>query len=162
MKILCFLIIALVPFTQKNFQTKGISVSTPGPFQKNSLVNGWYFASDTPTMYKRKLEKTSNSFYVNPRPIVTAKNFVEMQIVQNKGEFIFRIKFNDESIKKWEFATDWSFKMQRPLLFIVKNKIVKAPIAYRGRISDGRIDIALDRYSQSELQKIKASIENEK
>jgi len=50
----------------------------------NVLYTGWYFISDTPTGYKRQLLKTSDSYDIQPLPIITTTNMSEVSLFHEK------------------------------------------------------------------------------
>ena len=46
------------------------------------LYTGWYYVVDTPNGYKRQLDKSDETFYLDPKPIVTAKNVTTFAIYE--------------------------------------------------------------------------------
>lgn len=54
------------------------------PHSDSTLYTGFYFIKDTATSFKRQLIKTNDIYYIDPTPIVTAKNFDKVVMFHEK------------------------------------------------------------------------------
>lgn len=123
------------------------------------LQTGWYYIVDTDNGFKRQLDKDTTHFFIDPNPIVTAKNFVKMEIYTSKsGHLGLSIKLDNEGTKSWSIATEKAIGQE--LAFILDNKLIQTPTVM-GQITGGITAINNDNFSKEELEKIIAIISKE-
>ena len=129
------------------------------------LPSGWYYISDTDTGWKRKLAKSSEYFFVNPTPIVTAKNFKDVTLFHKKSCYALFIQLDSSGSKAWALAL---LKAKgKKLAFILDDSLLQIPVVDAGFARDdpreyGHI-LALPcfSYSPAELKKFETIIERE-
>jgi hypothetical protein len=92
----------------------------------DTLYTGWYFINDN-SGYRRKLDKTQDSYYINPTPIVIAKNFKKVNIFHEKDCYALLIWLDDEGAEALHSAK------QKPdtkkLAFLIDNRLVSVQLA---------------------------------
>ena len=126
------------------------------------LYTGWYYIIDTNNGYKRILDKSTETYYLDRNPIVTAKNFTKLEIYETKGEkkyFGLSIRFDEEGTERWSLATEKS--IGKKLAFILDNRLLYVP-EVNSQITGGMSAINRGDYSKDELENFKNIIESEK
>jgi preprotein translocase subunit SecD len=123
------------------------------------LQTGFYYVKRDSEFLKRQLDKDSVCFFIDPTPIVTAKNITSLEIKQNiYGSIILVIKFDDNGTEAWSEATrKW---VGRQIAFVLDDKLLEVPIV-NSQITGGVAALNRGIYSREELEKIKTTIENE-
>jgi preprotein translocase subunit SecD len=125
----------------------------------DSLKTGWYYITTKELGIEKRLKGTGETFYINPIPIVTIKNFKEINIYQsNYGNYGLTIKLDKKGTKEWSSATQKMIGQR--LALIIDNELMHVPIV-NDQIDSGlsalnRGDLTID-----ELSKIKITLENE-
>ena len=73
------------------------------------LHTGWYFVVNTPNKCRRLFDKSNETYYLDPKPIITAKNITTFEIYQSpysdKKEFGLIMRLDKEGTKSWSNAT---------------------------------------------------------
>jgi preprotein translocase subunit SecD len=124
------------------------------------LQTGWYYISDSNNTYKRQLDKTEEYYFINPMPILTAKNIRRLQIYADDADgFILMMRFDDVGTEAWTIATEKA--IGKKLAFIVDDKLVQAPFV-NSQITAGVTALNRVDYSRTELEQFKKIIESEK
>lgn len=120
--LILFLIISLTACGQKN---KSIS-----EHNNNTLKTGWYYVSEKETDFKRQLNGSSETYFINPNVIVSVEQFSEIEFVENeyngKEFFSLIIQFDKEGTKNWNTGTKNAIGSH--LAFIVHDKLIAIPM----------------------------------
>jgi hypothetical protein len=127
----------------------------------NVLYTGWYYVVDSSNGYKRQLDKSDETYYLDPKPIVTAKNFTTFEIYEsNDQEYLgLTMRLNKEGTESWSNAT---LKAQgNRLAFILDNRLLQVAIV-NSQITGGVTALNRGDYSRQELENFKTIIESEK
>lgn len=73
----------------------------------NKLRSGWYYVVDAPNQYKRVMETTTESYYINPNAIVTTQNFKKVEVSKNNsGDNMLVTWFDNKGTTDWAIATE--------------------------------------------------------
>lgn len=127
------------------------------------LYTGWYYVVDTPNNYKRQLDKSDETYYLDPKPIVTAKNVTTFKIYessyQNKKEFSLEMRLDKEGTENWSYATQKA--IMNKLAFILDNRLLQVATV-NSQITGGVTALNRGDYSRQELENFKTIIESEK
>jgi preprotein translocase subunit SecD len=127
------------------------------------LYTGWYYIVDTDNGFKRKLEKSSETFFINPKPIVTAKNFTTFEIYESKAggqKYVgLTMRLDKIGTENWSVATGKAIGKQ--LAFILDDRLLHVA-EVNSQITAGVTALIREDYSKAELENIKTSIESEK
>ena len=127
------------------------------------LYTGWYYIVDNDNGFKRQLEKSTDTFYIDPKPIVVAKNFTTFEIYESNAggqKYIGLTMLLDETgTENWSVATEKAIGKQ--LAFILDNKLLHVA-KVNSQITAGVTALNRGDYSTVELEKIKTIIESEK
>jgi hypothetical protein len=126
------------------------------------LYTGWYYVVDTPNNYKRQLDKTDETYYLDPKPIITAKNITTFEIYEgnynNKKYFGLVMRLDKEGTENWSYATQKA--VTKKLAFILDNRLLQAPTV-NSQITGGVTELSRDHYSRQDLENLKTIIESE-
>lgn len=123
------------------------------------LQTGWYFINEN-TGVKMKVDRNAKTYYVNPGPIVTAKNMEKVLVdYDHLGRCVLNFKFDKEGTKEWSDATAKATGKQ--VGFIFKGNLLCTPIV-NSQITIGVASASHDLYSKSEMEIIKKEIDKEK
>lgn len=151
-RVVSLTILLFFGYFSANSQVKAISDST--------LKTGWYYIIDTDNGYKRQLDQDTTFYFINPTPIITAKNITILEIYKaNYGEMGLSMKLDDSGTKFWSEATYRTIGKQ--LAFIFDNKLLHVP-KVNSQITGGITALNRGIYLIQELETIKAAIEKEK
>ena len=124
------------------------------------LETGWYYIVDNDNNFQRQLDKSNDTFFIDPRPIVTAKNFMKFEIYTSRyGDVGLSILLDKKGTKNWSIATEKA--IGNYLAFILDNKLLQVA-RVNSQITVGVTALNRGDYSKEELEKIRTIIENEK
>lgn len=129
-------------------------------FKNGQLRTGWYYLSDKENGIEKTLNRTDETYFLDPKPIVTSANFIELEIYQsNHGDYGLTIRLDEEGTKQWSIATGNS--IGEKLALVIDNELYFMPLV------NAQIDVgitALNRgdLSETELKAIKKKIEDQK
>jgi preprotein translocase subunit SecD len=124
------------------------------------LKTGWYFISDTPNSYQRQLDKDSKTYFINPRPLITANNIVSIELYKSAdSSYALSMKLDEIGSRIWQKATEET--VGRNIAFIVNNTLVYTP-KVNSPIYNGIAPLNRGIYSKQELELIKLHIERGK
>ena len=127
------------------------------------LYTGWYYVVDTPNGYKRQLDKSDETFYLDPKPIVTAKNVTTFEIYEgnykNKKYFGLTMRLDKEGTENWSNATYRA--VGNKLAFVLDNRLLQVAMV-NSQITGGVTALNRGDYSRQELESFKTIIESEK
>lgn len=124
------------------------------------LQTGWYYISDKETDFKRQLDKSSETYYIDPNIIVSVQQFDKMEVSENNSQnekfSMLTIRFDKEGTEAWSIATEKSIGGQ--LAMIINDKLVIAP-RVNAQITGGISAINRTDYSIKELNEILTTLE---
>lgn len=126
------------------------------------LYTGWYYVVDTDNGYKRQLDKSNETYFIDRHPIVTASNFTKLEIYESNGNikyFGLSIRLDKKGTESWSVATEKAIGKQ--LAFILDNRLLQVA-KVNSQITGGVTAINRSDYSKTELENFKTVIESEK
>jgi hypothetical protein len=134
----------------------------------NKIINdsglleiGWYYISDSG--YERYLVKSKNEYYIDPLPIVTAKNIIDCKLYKftNANEIAWglRMQLDSNGTQNWKIAT--SKMIGRKIAFILDNQLLEVS-QVNNEISNGTTALNTALFSKQELENFKNIIERER
>lgn len=136
-------------------------------YDSTYLHTGWYYLADIDNGFGRELDKSTDTFHIAPKPIVTAKNFTTLEIYASNLDLTgekyigLRMQLDNEGTENWSIATKKA--IGRHLAFILNNQLLYVT-KVSTQITFGVT--ALNRggsvYSKEELEKFKDIIESQK
>jgi preprotein translocase subunit SecD len=124
----------------------------------STLTDGWYYIVESETPFRRRPEKSDESYYLLPTPIVTAARFASVELVDGKEwERYLSIKLDAEGTIALSRATgSW---LDRKVGLVIDNRLVMAPVV-RARIDGGAIAVTGAEYTREDLLELKRKIES--
>ena len=138
---------------------------SPGITKHDSttIYTGWYYVVDSDNGFKRQLDKSTDTFFIDPNPIVTAKNFTTFEIYgSNEGgqKYVgLTMRLDQIGTENWSIATGKSIGKQ--LAFILDNRLLHVA-KVNAQITAGVTALNRGDYSKAELENFKKIIESEK
>ena len=127
------------------------------------LYTGWYYVVDTSNGYKRQLDKSDETYYLDPRPIVTAKNFTTFEIYESifkdKKDFGLSMRLDKEGTENWSNATLRALGSK--LAFVLDNRLLQVAMV-NSQITGGVTALNRGDYTRQEFENFKTIIESEK
>ena len=138
---------------------------SPDIFKHDStiLYTGWYYVVETPNNYKRQLDKSDETYYIDPKPITTAKNFTTFEIYEssynNKKVFGLEMRLDKQGTENWSNATYRA--VGNKLAFVLDNRLLQVAMV-NSQITGGVTALNRGDYSRQELENFKTIIECEK
>jgi hypothetical protein len=127
--------------------------------QDSLLITGWYYLVDSGNGFKRQLDRDSNFYFIDPSPIVTAKDFETLEIYESVyGDLGLSMKLNESSIDIWTKATEKS--INKRLAFVLNDKLLHVPNV-NSVIPNGMTAINRGIYTKKELEEIMEKIKTE-
>lgn len=127
------------------------------------LYTGWYYIVDTDNSFKRQLDKSTDTFFIDPKPIVVAKNFTTFEIYESntggKKYIEMTMRLDETGTENWSVATEKATGQQ--LAFILDNRLLQVA-KVNAQITAGVTALNRGDYSRAELENFKTIIESEK
>jgi len=127
------------------------------------LYTGWYYIVDTNNGFKRQLDKSTDTFFIDPKPIVTAKNFTTFEIYESNAggqKYIgLTMRLDETGTENWSVGTEKAIGKQ--LAFILDNRLLQVA-KVNSQITAGVTALNRGDYSRTELENFKTIIESEK
>lgn len=124
------------------------------------LSTGWYYIENVDTVFQRQLDKSDKIYYINPLPIVNAKNITTVKIYKGKDSKLGLVmRLDKEGTEKWRIATEQSIGGR--LAFILDNQLLYVPIV-NSPIWGGTTALNRGGDTKEELKRIKKIIQKEK
>jgi preprotein translocase subunit SecD len=118
---------------------------------------------DTPNGYKRQLLKPDEVYFLDPKPIMTAKNIKASEIhenwLNNKQYFWLTMRLDKEGTENWSYAT--RVAIAKRLAFIIDNRLLQV-VTVKSQMTDGIAVLARADFSKQEVENFKTILENEK
>jgi len=134
-------------------------------FDSAILYTGWYYVGDSLNGYKRQLDRSDETYYIDPKPIVTAKNFKRLEIYESglpgKKYLGLGMRLDKKGTESWAHATDRSYKTHIKLAFILDNRLLYVAQA-ETEITGGVTALNRGIYTREELENFKTIIQSEK
>ena len=128
------------------------------PKKGNSTVfTGWYFVTGPENGVKVNDTWYKRSYYIDPQPILTDKNFTTFDILDdtvNHG-IILSIQFDNEGIEKFSKATKQAIGKQ--LAFLLFDKTISLP-RVDAQITKGPLKSYLPESKRDEIEEIKKKL----
>jgi len=110
--------------TKEEFESK-IQVIEKSNIADKRLADGWYQTISTENDFKRIDKKTSNQYFINPKPIILPDNFNKAEEFENyEGAKGLAVYFDETGIEAWAKATGENTGTY--LIFILDNEILTA------------------------------------
>jgi preprotein translocase subunit SecD len=129
------------------------------------LSTGWYYVVDTANGYKRKLDKSEETYYLDPTPIITAKNVTIFEIYESsyngKKYYGLSMHLDKDGTERWSYATGKAQVMYLRLAFILDNRLLQVA-KVNAQITGGVTALNRGNYSRQELENFKTIIESER
>lgn len=127
------------------------------------LYTGWYYVVDSLNGYKRQLDQSDEIYYLDPKPIITAKNIATFEIYessfQDNKDVGLAMRLDKEGTESWSKAT---LRAQGSrLAFILDNRLLQVAMV-NSQIIGGVTALNRGIYSRQELVSFKTIIESEK
>ena len=133
-------------------------------FQDDSTIlsTGWYYLADTDNGFKRQLDKSIEKYFIDPKPIVTAKNIITFEIyernVGGQKRLGLAMQLDKEGTQNWSIATERS--IGRHLAFVLDNRLLQVA-KVNSQITGGMTALNRGDYSRQELENVRSIIERE-
>lgn len=136
---------------KRSGNTKQIKLTT--------LSSGWYYISEKPNAYPRKLYKMNDSYFIEPKPIVSVKHFSKIEFQQNiYNRNYLLIHFDSDGTKAWSIATEKA--LYKKLALIVDDKLIFAP-EVNAQITSGISALNPTNFSNEELGRFEKILKSE-
>jgi preprotein translocase subunit SecD len=124
----------------------------------STLLTGWYYLQDSGGL-KRQLDRDTTWYFIDPIPIVTAKNFERFEIYESRfGDIGLSMQLDDEGAIVWSEATEKATDKQ--LGFILDDKLLHVPTV-NSQVVTGMTALNRGIYSKQELERFQKRIEDE-
>ena len=124
------------------------------------LKTGWYNISASPNTFKRQLDKDTISFYIDPTPIITAKNIKNLNLYEyENSEIGLTMEFDKNGTLLWKYWTNKA--VGGKLAFIINDILVYTPTVV-SEIAWGKAALNRGIYSKAELEFFKETIDKER
>lgn len=137
--------------------------STINKHDSSILYTGWYYTVDNDNGFKRQLDKSTSTYFIDPKPIVVVKNFTTIEIYEsNNGtqkHAGLSIWLDEKGAKNWSIATEKAIGKQ--LALIIDNRLIQVA-KVNSQITSGITALNRAEYSRVELENFKTIIESEK
>lgn len=165
LSILCILISTISCSGQKT-SDKAKKIDLDLIYEQNKkdsvLTTGWYYITDNETGFERRLDKSEEMYFVDPKPILVKEHFDKIEIFESdfQGQYDdymgLSIQINKKYVDLWAEATGKS--IGKRLGLIIDNKLVNAP-QVNARIEGGMTALNRGVYTREELEEFKKLIE---
>jgi len=120
------------------------------------LVDGWYQTSRTENEFTRIDPKTSESYFINPKPLILPINFKKVEEFENNEGFSgIGVWFEKSGTASWSKATGQN--INKHLIYIYKNEILSAPYV-NSQIFSGNTAFWKQDFSENDWSKFKSVI----
>ncbi|MBN1619247.1 hypothetical protein JW890_00850 [candidate division WOR-3 bacterium] len=153
-----------------NSVTERITIEDPEHHMKDSpdilvhdstvLYTGWYFVLESENDYMRQLDKTCDTFYIDPNPIVSANNFTSFEIIENDENGLNLImRLDEKGTENWSAATEKA--IGKRIAFILDNRLLCVKKIY-AQVTNGTTTLNPGTFTQQELDNYKTILESER
>lgn len=137
---------------------KAIDEKAISNIKTKKLCTGWYYVLDTISDFNYQLDKSSETYYLDPTPIVIKDNIKSTEIYETdfKGQaedYVgLKIQLDEFGAKKWAYATEKS--ILKKLAFVIDNKLIAAS-QVNCQIKMGVTAINRTEYDKKDIEKFK-------
>lgn len=127
-----------------------------------TLCTGFYYVVDSVNDFKYQLDKSAETYYLDPAPILIKSNILSTEIYSTEFEEATEnytglgIKFDDYGTKKWADATQKA--TLKRIALIIDNKLVIASIV-NGQITGGVAAINRTEYTLADIEGFKKQLD---
>jgi preprotein translocase subunit SecD len=132
-------------------------------YDSTILYSGWYYINETETGFKRQLDKSADTYLIDPKPIVTAKNISTFKLYESNTDkqtyWGLIMQLDKEGAENWSIATRKAIGKQ--LAFILDNRLLYVA-KVNAQISNGMTSLNRGNYTKQELENFKTILESEK
>jgi len=143
--------------TKEEFEAKIISIENFNPGTKK-LANGWYETTKSENDFKRIDQRTSTSYFINPKPLILPENFSKGDEFENyEGHKGLTVYFDEIGMEIWSKATDANTGSH--LIFILDNEILTAQYV-NSQITNGASAFWQNDLTESDWNQVKGMIAN--
>jgi preprotein translocase subunit SecD len=142
-------------------QDKIIEMTFQTNIKDSTLATGWYYIIETDNGFKRQLDKATEFYFIDPKPIVTKENFKNLEIFETDfggayEDYIgLKIMLDKFGTERWAEATEKSIGGR--LALIIDGKLVNAPNV-NAQITSGMTSLNRTEYSRKELEDFEKQI----
>jgi hypothetical protein len=156
--IISFLLITSCKSQEKEQKpTFGIETCFEKNLSDSTLLTGWYAVVDTDSGFIRPLEKSQETYALNPRPVLTAEDIIKLEVSKNNyGSNMLTMRFGERGTELWSEATQVA--TGKELAFVLNDKLLYVAFV-NSQITAGVSALIRDDYSPNELNEIKNAIE---
>lgn len=127
------------------------------------LRTGWYYVVEAGNGYERQLDKSTETYTIDPVPIVTTAHFTALELyeggVKEQRYHGLMIRLDEDGTERWGHATARS--VNRLLAFILDDQLLHIAVV-NSQITSGVTTLNRAIYTVQELEAIKAAIEQER
>jgi hypothetical protein len=127
------------------------------------LYTGWYYIVGADNGYKRQLDKSTETYFIDNHPIVTVKNFTTLEIYESdsggKKYVGLTMRLDEKGAENWSIATEKSIGGY--LAFILDDRLLYVA-KVNSQITVGVTALNRGDYTRQELENFKTIIESEK
>lgn len=127
-----------------------------------TLCTGWYYILDSLHGFRRELYKSDKIYYLDPEPILTAKNIKSSEIYERffygRKYFGIAIQLDEDGTNSWSCATKNAGVKSVYIAFVLDNKLLLV-LETNAHITNGRVDINRGDFSRQEVEDFKRIIE---
>jgi|GEM_PF-1582099 len=131
--------------------------------QDSMLKTGWYYITDQETKFKRRLDKSSEFYFIDPNVIVPLRQFEKLELTESEYEGkkypMLVIRFNTKGKNNWSIATKNSIGGE--LALIVNDKLVIAS-KVNSQITAGVSALNRTDYTKQDVEEILKRMEIER
>lgn len=141
---------------------KALDAAATKNIKTKTLCTGWYYVIDTINDFKYQLDKTLETYYLDPAPITIKDNieFTEVYKTDYKGAYEdytgLSIQFDTLGTARWAEATGKAtFKK---LAFVIDNKLIVAATV-NGKLTMGKAAINRTVYNLQDIEAFKRRLD---
>lgn len=125
-------------------------------FKDSVLVTGWYYLV-TDGGYIRQLEKTDEIYILDPLPIITAEDIIELNVSEDRWkQAMLVMRFGERGTQAWSIATQKTIGGK--LAFVLNDKLLYIS-QVNSQITTGVSAFNRAGYIKDEIEEIKQAIE---
>lgn len=135
--------------------TPQIKIACEQNIRDSVLATGWYYVTEKGKGFERKLDKSDETFYLNPMPIAVQNNFSSVEIYEtnfrgSRPDYAgLTIVLDDYGRKAFALATYNSYDQH--LALVINNKLVTAPLV-KTIVTDAFTFLRRGEYSLSDVE----------
>lgn len=128
--------------------------------ETKTLCTGWYYVLDSNNNFRYQLDKSEDTFCINPAPIVIKDNIISTEIYESNGHeqnYVgLSMQLDEYGTKEWAVAT--AKYTSKKLAFILDNKLIMAA-KVNSQITNGITAINRSEYNRQDIEKFKKQLD---